>query len=399
MLQTRNSAHNFPTNFPMNFSGKLTYKVILKSDYVRSDGTSAIYVQLFLNKIMKRIPVGRSARAIDFDKKRQRVKATDKFADDTNLIIEKMLADLNRIEVHYRVSNLALTMEKLLDEFENPHSRMDFIAFCESEMVIQKGKLESSTYRQQMTVLNKLKEFRQQLFFYEITTELYDKILLHLKKVRKNEPTTIASFAKTFKKLLRIANKRGIVTPMDWSEIKVGSFLGNRTFLLPGEVANLYKYWNNEFINPTHKAILSRFLFSCFTSLRISDNLALAEENFMGEYIGFTAIKTGKFQRIALGKSAKMFLDETKVASGKFSPEYINRELKFIAKAVGIRKNISFHVARHTFATNYLISGGNVVNLQKVLGHYKIDETMIYVHIVESISDVQIRNMDEILSS
>lgn len=91
------------------------------------------------------------------------------------------------------------------------------------------------------------------------------------------------------------------------------------------------------------------------------------------------------------------FIDPEVIFFGNFTPEYINRELKFIAKVCNIKKNISFHVARHTFATNYLLSGGNVVNLQKLLGHSKITETMIYVHIVESITDVEIMNMDDIL--
>jgi site-specific recombinase XerD len=66
-------------------------------------------------------------------------------------------------------------------------------------------------------------------------------------------------------------------------------------------------------------------------------------------------------------------------------------------KACKINKNVSFHISRHTFATNYLLSGGNVVNLQKLMGHSKIEETMIYVHIVESLQEKEIMSMDEIL--
>jgi len=98
-----------------------------------------------------------------------------------------------------------------------------------------------------------------------------------------------------------------------------------------------------------------------------------------------------------LNNSALTFIDENSIFNGNFTGEYINRELKFIAKACGITKNISFHVARHTFATNFLLSGGDVVQLQKLLGHSKITETMIYVHIVESITNEQIMSMDDIL--
>ncbi len=42
------------------------------------------------------------------------------------------------------------------------------------------------------------------------------------------------------------------------------------------------------------------------------------------------------------------------------------------------------HVARHTFATTYIRNGGNVLKLQKLLGHSQIKHTLVYVHLVES---------------
>ena len=55
--------------------------------------------------------------------------------------------------------------------------------------------------------------------------------------------------------------------------------------------------------------------------------------------------------------------------------------MKDIAIACGIRKNLTMHVARHTFATEYLRNGGHVHVLQQLMGHSKITTTMIYVHV------------------
>ena len=159
----------------------------------------------------------------------------------------------------------------------------------------------------------------------------------------------------------------------------------------------------NKFLGPghslhlSHKNILSRFLFSCFTGLRISDIDNLKEENIISDSLAFTTVKTGKFQRINMNESAKKYIDPKIIFPAGYTGEYINRELKDIAKICGIRKNISYHVSRHTFATNFLICGGRVEHLQKILGHSKITDTMIYVHIVDSITDIQINNMDDIL--
>ncbi len=390
--------HNLPINLPMNFSGNLSSKIYLKKDFVRADGTQALYLQVIIDKKIKRIPLHVSAREQDFDKIKQRVNPKAPNAKDTNLTIEKALADVNKIEVHYRLSNQMLTMDRFLNDFGNPTSKLDFIVFWETEMKRQKELLNASTYRQQMTMLNKVREFRSPMYFFEITSDLVEDMKAYFKKVKKNNDNTIASLIKSFKKYLHIANKRGIITPIEFSDIKNRDFRGNRTFLSPEELRKLSKYHDSEFINPTYKTILAQFLFSCFTGLRYSDVHNLGKENIIGNYIAFTAEKTKKFQRIPLNASALRFIDTEKVFEARYTNEYINREIKTICKNCGITKKISFHVARHTFATNFLLSGGRVEVLQKILGHSKITETEIYIHIVDSITDIQIHNMDEILS-
>lgn len=381
----------------MNFSGKLTAKIVMKKDYVRTDGTCKLYLQIFLNKEKKKLPCNIWVKPIEFDDVKQRVKTKNLNYKDSNLILEKMLGDLNRIEVNYRLSGIQLTLEKLLNEFENPSSKIDFLKFWEDEMERQKEILKDSTYRQQMTMLNKTKDFKSPLLFFEINEDYIQDLKTHCKKKLKNTDSTISSLLKSFKKYLHIANKKGIVTPINFDDIKNKSFQGNRTFLEPKEIQSLDKYWSSEFIAETHKNILSMFLFSCFTGLRISDVNNLTVDNIIESTLAFTAIKTGKFQRISLNESAKKYFDPNYIFKIKYTGEYINRELKSIAKICGIRKNVSFHVARHTFATNFLICGGRVEHLQKILAHSKITDTMIYVHIVDSISDVQIHNMDDIL--
>ena len=397
MKKKQNIATNYPQTYPMFFSGKLTYKIIIKDDYVRADGTSALFLQLFLNKDRKRLPLNISVKVDEFDKVKQRIKPKCLFHKDYNLIIEKILADINKIEVSYRLSNVPLSMKAVLEEYDNPTSRIDFIKFWEQEMENQKEILKASTYRQQMSVLNKVKGYQKTVYFYELTDDWFKKMKAHFKKVDKNSDATIGSLVKSFKKYLHIANKRGIVTPLMFDDIHNKTFVGSRTFLDVAELDRLNRYFNSEFLYDTHKNVLARFLFSCFTGLRISDIQKITRENIIGDVLVFSAEKTNKLQRIQLNKTALSFLNKKSLFSGTYTPEYINRELKEIAKIVGIRKKVTFHVARHTFATNFLICGGRVEVLQKLLGHSKITETMIYVHIVESISDEQIHQMDEML--
>lgn len=75
----------------------------------------------------------------------------------------------------------------------------------------------------------------------------------------------------------------------------------------------------------------------------------------------------------------------------------INAHLKEIAKICGIKKVVTFHVARHSFATNFLRLGGTIEKLQELLGHSSITETRIYVHIVQEELDREIMIMDNLV--
>ena len=65
------------------------------------------------------------------------------------------------------------------------------------------------------------------------------------------------------------------------------------------------------------------------------------------------------------------------------SERRVNQLLAGYSEAAGIAKPVSAHTLRHTFATQFLIGGGSVIVLSKILGHANLDTTMIYAHIAD----------------
>lgn len=396
---TENVLYNLPINLPMKTNGKLNIKIVQKKDYTRKDGTQALYVQLFLNKELRRVPLNISVKPNHFSTNKERVTKANKNASDYNLLIEKILADINTIEVNYRLNSTVLTLDLLIKDLTNPSLRINFLSYAKCLIDYQNDKkiIKASTYRQQCASLKKIEGFKNPLFFSDINESLINEFRAYLKHSLKNKTNTIESTLKNFKKFLSAANKDGINTPLKYNEIKIRFVDTEITFLNDLEINKLYRFYNSEFINSSFKTVLQRYLFSCFTGIRFSDNMALTSESFLDNHLILTSQKTGKFQKIKLNNTAQSLITLPHVFQATFTDEHANRTLKEIARICGIKKNITFHTSRHTFATQYLISGGQLQNLKKILGHSKIETTMVYVHIVEALLSNEIIKMDNII--
>jgi site-specific recombinase XerD len=154
-------------------------------------------------------------------------------------------------------------------------------------------------------------------------------------------------------------------------------------------------------IKKSWNLILRQFLFTCFTSLRISDVKKIGKSNIINNELVFIPHKNrkrNKILRIPLTEMAKKFLVDNDIEElfKEYAEQYCNRVLKDIASELEIKKKLTNHVGRHTFATMFLESGGSVEVLQQIMGHSKIQTTMIYVHITDARKKEQLKLMDNI---
>jgi len=140
------------------------------------------------------------------------------------------------------------------------------------------------------------------------------------------------------------------------------------------------------------------FLFSCYTGLAYIDVASMSRKNIIrgvdGEdWLDFTRRKTQHNVHIPLLPVAKEILkkyEDHPVAIAKnvllpvLSNQKVNSYLKELADICGIKKNISFHLARHTFATTVtLCNGVPMETVSKLLGHRSIKTTQIYSKVVD----------------
>lgn len=138
--------------------------------------------------------------------------------------------------------------------------------------------------------------------------------------------------------------------------------------------------------------IKSAFLFSCLTGLRKSDILRLrwGDIHHQGEFtrIIFRQKKTGGLEYLDINHQAvELMGDEGKPESHIFADllttSATNRVIQEWVSSAGIHKKISFHCARHSFATMMLDLGTDIYTVSKLLGHREIATTQIYARVLD----------------
>lgn len=362
-----------------------TYSIQPRVGRHRQDGKSKLYLSIYINKKRIRQPLEIWVPVKKWDANKQIVTGRSVDAKDCNLAIEAQKARINDILIEMRLNKIPITEEAFLNKWLVKSSNGDFTLFWERELDRQKGFIQNSTLRQQRAILSKLKDFMPVIPFTHLNIKLVESWISWMRISRNNTDTTIYVALKSFRKYVNLAKREGYTFSLKSKEIKIKSTISMRTFLSRSELKRMHLFFFSDECYGVQKDALRKFLFSCYTGLRISDVHAINKNDIDGDMIFFQSKKAQKVQRFALSKKALLFLQDTdqfgNIFAGTKCPVVINRQLKDISKKLKIKKNISFHCSRHTFATQFLELGGDVTVLQKLLGHSSIRETMTYVHI------------------
>lgn len=245
--------------------------------------------------------------------------------------------------------------------------------------------------------LNKYEEFLKKDIL-ESDTEDLEKYLKHIKNL---ESTTVAHKITSIKSYFNYNIKRGIVSvnpadkvsrpkltkhlPEYLTEEEVGK-------LLDVEVKSPYDYRN--------KTILE-LLYS--SGIRISELVNIKTPNYDSEECLIRIMGKGSKERIVpLGDYAVNIMNDymnnyrplinkkhtdyvfINNRGDKISRQFIFKVIKKEALKKGIKKDISPHTLRHTFATHLLKNGADLRIIQELLGHENISTTQIYTHVTNN---------------
>lgn len=228
-------------------------------------------------------------------------------------------------------------------------------------------------------------------------TEDIDKEFCHdfIQRLR-NSPlsgNTKHQYQTMFSAILSFSQREGDIPTNPMRELssseKLKPHSPSKAFLTKDEIEKMAS-------TPAEGAVKRAFLFSCFTGLRLSDIRALEWKNIQEGNIRLRMKKTGQEILIPLSIEARKCLPPKE--GGKVFPNLgANTTAKVTrwASRSGILKKVTFHTARHSFATLLLTFGADIYTVSRLLGHSDLKTTQIYAHLVDSKKSEAVKLLDK----
>ncbi|WPQ63709.1 site-specific integrase [Chitinophaga sancti] len=235
---------------------------------------------------------------------------------------------------------------------------------------------------------------RKDIFLKELKHEFVVDFEMYLKRSEKISHNPVIKYIQSLKKVINMAITHGWLDNNPFRNFKCSLKTIERGYLSQEELLNIqHKVIENERLNKVRDI----FIFSCFTGLAYADIKELKYKHLSTinneRWIITHRQKTNTRTSIPLLPQAVEVLnnyeDMSELVDANIFPVLSNQKMNAYLKEIGdickVNKNLTFHLARHTFATTVTLTNGvPIETVSKMLGHTNLKTTQIYAKVVDT---------------
>ena len=269
-----------------------------------------------------------------------------------------------------------------------------FDEFNEDYKALVGKETTHKTYTRYLLTRRRLAEFMaakykiRDILLSDINTKFINDFYIYLRTVDgKNGHNYHMKMIQRFRTVFKTAKDNGWVTADPFGGFKISMEETHREHLTIDELGVLV---SKEMTSERLQRVKDIFVFSCFTGLAYTDVRGLKKSEVVMGNDGRLWIDTRRDKTKVAGYGP--LLDIPRAILEKYADQTshdrllsipanqkVNDYLKEIAAICGIDKNLTFHIARHTFATTVTLENGVALEtVQKMLGHKNIRTTQVY---------------------
>jgi len=373
-------------------------------------GKYHLYCRINANKTRSEIYLQKIINIEDWDKKNGSAKPLTPELIQLNLYLTELREQLTRLYQAMNIDPSLVTAHRIKEhhlgkrriEGNQTMTLKDLIELHNTMMlkILDKGTLKNYYSTQKYIVQFLNKEYKNKdLYLCEIQPSFITKLEQYIRNnpLKKGDPCTNNGTMKHLERLKKMmkwafVNEWAKRDPFVFYKLKMKK--SSIQFLEPEELLRLEE---RSFPSSALARIRDLFIFSCYTGLSYCDLFALAPHQIIPALDGMKWIKSKRMKtdvlinipllkpalRIAMTYLQESVIEKRLTIFPTISNQKLNAGLKAIAKVCGIKKHLTFHMARHTFATTVtLMNGMPIETISALLGHTKITTTMVYSHVI-----------------
>lgn len=382
-------------------SSNFTIRFYLRSNQINKEGTCAIMVRVTVNSEAVSFSTKLHVAPELWDTAANRAKGMTKEIRQLNKTLEDIKASIRNHYYELERYDTLVSAEKVRNAFLGITVRTESLMQLFKEYMDECEALEGisrspATVQKYDRCYRRVQEFiKSQYNLTDIPlVEIGHKFVVDLERYLRTvcccNENTAAKFLQTFKMIIIRAKNNGYIKADPFANYRIRIKRVDRGYLTQEEIDTIA---GKEFKVKRLEQIRDIFIFSCYTGLAYIDIKELEEAHIQTSFDGNKWIMTHRHKtktpvNVPLLDVPQAIIRKYrgKVKNGKLLPvpsnQKTNQYLKEIADACGIEKNITFHLARHTFATTVTLSQGvPIESVSKMLGHTNIQTTQIYARI------------------
>ncbi|WP_394757888.1 tyrosine-type recombinase/integrase [Flavobacterium sp.] len=388
-------------------------KLILRKHQADQTGHSPLYIRIIKDRKTKFITAGVKLKENEWDEAKQKVKKNHPNSARMNASLSQKIADAEAQVADMERKVKTVSISKLKDAIKGKEVP-NFFDYAYKRCEKLKGNLAFSTHRSYLIYTKKFENYlgTRDVYFDDITVSVLLDYISHLSNVMKNGVSTQRYSIMILAIMFKEAIKEDIIPEYmyPFSKLTLTKSKSVRTFLKKDQIEELL----NKNLKSGTSLELARdmFVFSIYAGgLRFGDVIELQYKHFNEEEnrIIKQIRKTGREHQFKIGKVAIDILNKYKKENpepndfifpiikhkeGYFKNEEFrykvtenanrvcNIHLNRLGKEMKLPVPLTFHMSRHSFATNALNNGMRIEHVSKLMGHQDISTTQIYAKII-----------------
>jgi integrase len=391
-----------------------TFGVIfyLRKYKATNDGKTPIYARITVNGSRIDLSVKRSIEPGNWNANKGMAKGSREEIVRLNNYLEQyrsgIVESYQTLLLQKKLITAELVKNKFIGEDQADFTLCKLMDYHNTE---QTQVLEPGTMKNYYTTQKYIKEFLKERFktsdkyLSELTYKFITDFEYYLRNRKPEKGQKALQTNGVMKHIERFCKMVNLAVRLEWIErnpfhaYQLKFEKVERDYLTKDELARIEE---KQFHIVRLQVVKDLFVFSCYTGLAYIDVFNLTPANLIEKsgklWIMTNRQKTNEPVRVPLLPKALAIVEKYKghpqaLAEGKVLPtlsnQKLNSYLKEIADMCDITKPLTFHIARHTFATTVTLTNGvPIETVSKLLGHSKLSTTQIYAKVVESkISD------------